>query len=296
MRSKSSGMPAAICDGARRGAAEDALEHHRLGHARERRRAGRHLVEDDAEREQIAAAVDLEAPRLLRRHVVDGAQRRTGGRELIGGPRLGRDRPASGLGQLRHAEVQHLHFTAPGDEQVRRLEVAVDDALAMRGVERVGDVLAVAQHLVQRDRAARDPRLQRLALQQLHHHELLAGVLADVVQRADVRMIERRDGARLAEEALHRLRLATRFLGQELDRDLAAQPQVLGGVDHAHAAAAERLLDSIVRDLLSGHAASVSRSSSTSRILRASCTGVNGFCRNDLPSSSTPVRTMASSV
>ena len=65
---------------------------------------------------------------------------------------------------------------------------------------------AELEQVVERQRPARDARLERLALEQLHHHELLAVVLADVVQRADVRMAQRRDDARFAQEAIHRLR------------------------------------------------------------------------------------------
>ena len=57
------------------------------------------------------------------------------------------------------------------------------------------------------------PILQRLALEQLHHHELLAVVLADVVERADVRMVQDRDDARFALEALDRLGVAHSLVG-----------------------------------------------------------------------------------
>ena len=47
---------------------------------------------------------------------------------------------------------------------------------------------------------------QRAAGDQLHHQEEAAGLLADVVDRDDVRVVERGGGARLAQEALARLR------------------------------------------------------------------------------------------
>ena len=144
--------------------------------------------------------------------------------------------------------------------------------------------------------AARDAILQRLAIEQLHHHELLAVVGADVVERADVRVIEVRDDPRFALEALDRVGVGVRFVGQELDRDLPAEPRVFRFVDDAHAAGAEARQDLVVRNGLADHSDPVSGSSSTSRIFFASCIGVNGFCRNGLPSSSTPVLTIASSV
>ena len=57
--------------------------------------------------------------------------------------------------------------------------------------------------------AAREARLQRLAVVERHRDEQLpVGGLADLVDRADVRMIERRRRARLAQEAALGLRLA----------------------------------------------------------------------------------------
>ena len=90
------------------------------------------------------------------------------------------------------------------------------DALRVRGVERVGDLRAELEHFVERQRAARDAILQRLAVEQLHHHELLAVVRADVVERADVRVIEVRDDARFALEALHRFGVALTSSGRNL--------------------------------------------------------------------------------
>ena len=65
--------------------------------------------------------------------------------------------------------------------------------------------------------------LQRLALQTLHDDERLAVVLPDVVNRADVGMIEGGGGARLAVETLPGLRSCDEFLGQEFDRHNAIQ-------------------------------------------------------------------------
>ena len=60
-----------------------------------------------------------------------------------------------------------------------------------------------------------------------------------VVDRADVGVVQRGGRARLALEALERLRVAAELLGQELQRDAAAELRVLRLVDDAHAAAAE---------------------------------------------------------
>ena len=59
---------------------------------------------------------------------------------------------------------------------------------------------------------------------------------------------ERRGGARLALEALRGQRVGGRRLGQELHRDVAAEPEVLGAVDDAHAAGAQPIDNAVVRD------------------------------------------------
>jgi hypothetical protein len=60
----------------------------------------------------------------------------------------------------------------------------------------------------------------------------------DVEQRADVRVGEGGDGARLALESRATLRVGTQFGGQELQRNRAAQARVPRLVDLTHASGA----------------------------------------------------------
>ncbi len=64
-------------------------------------------------------------------------------------------------------------------------------------------------------------------------------LLADVVERADVRMVELRDRAGFAVEPLAELRISGEGFGQDLDGDDAIEARVAGLVDLAHAAGAE---------------------------------------------------------
>ena len=45
-----------------------------------------------------------------------------------------------GRQHLGQAEIQHLHLTAVGDKDVGRLNIPVDDALCVRGVQRIRDL------------------------------------------------------------------------------------------------------------------------------------------------------------
>ena len=78
-------------------------------------------------------------------------------------------------------------------------------------------------------------------------------VLPDVVDGADVRVIQRGRGARLAPESLQCVRSRGSAIGQELEGDGPPEARVLGAVDDAHAAAAELLEDVIVRDRAADH-------------------------------------------
>ena len=115
------------------------------GRAREGALPGRHLVEHRAEREQVGALVERLAEGLLGRHRRPASRRRrvSVGTEGVvstveaAGAASGREPSRSSCGE---AEVEHLGV-APvgGHEDVGRLQVAVDHALRVRGLERLGD-------------------------------------------------------------------------------------------------------------------------------------------------------------
>ena len=75
---------------------------------------------------------------------------------------------------------------------------------------------------------------------QLHDDELHAVGLADVVDGADVGMVERRDGARLALEPLERQAVGDKRWRERLQRDDAIEPRIARPIHFAHSARAER--------------------------------------------------------
>ena len=106
---------------------------------RKRPLAAQHFVQHRAEAEDIAAGVRLLPAHLLRRHVAHGAHHRAGvGREDGGQGRiLFAELGGSSLGQ---AEVEHLGAAVAGDHDVVWLQVAMGDAPAVGGGERIGDL------------------------------------------------------------------------------------------------------------------------------------------------------------
>ncbi len=85
-----------------------------------------------------------------------------------------------------------------------------------------------------------DHRGQRLPLHELHGEEAALEQVADLVDRDDVRVVERRRGARFLLEAPDRVGVAGERGPQQLHRDLAAKPGVVRQVDLAHPAAADQ--------------------------------------------------------
>ena len=128
---------------------QNGVEDQRGGSTRKRLLSSGHLVEDKAEREQIGPNVDVLAARLLRRHVIDRTDGKPWARQHLGSLQRCRRRQRRILpvserrlqwGELCDAEIEHLRMTVSRDEDVGGLDVAMDDALRMRGAECVGDL------------------------------------------------------------------------------------------------------------------------------------------------------------
>ena len=93
---------------------------------------------------------------------------------------------------FRQPEVQNLRVPALGDEDIGGLDVAMDDALGVGRVQRVGDLDSSDSNASVSSGLPGDAMLQSFAIQELHGDERLAVLLADLVNRADIGMIQRR--------------------------------------------------------------------------------------------------------
>ncbi len=227
----------------RRLVAQDRRDQRGLRRAGESLAPRRHLEENGAQSEDVRPRVRFPALQLFGRHVLERPEDRALARQLgLRGQRGESAVRAGGRHRLREAEVEQLH-AGLRQHDVAGLQVAVDDPLAVRLVERVGDLRAVAQHLLGRQRALRQARRERLAFEKLHDQVVDLALASDVVKSADVRVGQRRDRLRLALEALAQLRVVRERRGQDLDRDGAAEARVPRLVDLSHPARADGRLD-----------------------------------------------------
>ena len=203
--------------------------------------AGEHLEEHATERVDVSARVGVASGDLLRRHVVDGADDGS-----LRGQAGGRVRP---LGHPEVRQVGVLGAIGDGDQDVRRLDVAVHQALGVGGVERRG---ALREQI---DRPARiersrftDDLAQVGADDVVHHEEHEPFLFSGVVDRDHVGVVDRRGDPHLAPEALPERRVIGQLGRQHLQRVDALQRDVRHPVDDPHAAAADQLVDPVAPD------------------------------------------------
>ena len=102
--------------------------------------------------------------------------------------------------------------------------------------------------LSHRQRAADKQLAQRLPLHQLHRDKGAAIGLVNLVNRTDIRMVQRGGRACLEAKTLKRLRVVCEFFGKKLQRNMAAELQVFGFVNHAHAATADLAENAVMAD------------------------------------------------
>ena len=128
----------------------------------------------------------------------------------------------------------------------------MDDTSAM-GLDESGcDLGRMAQDQVEWQSTARETGGQSLAVHELHDQEVEAVVLANVMQSANVRVVEAGDHACFALEPLSRFRAMQHSLRQHLHGYGAVEPNIPGSIDLAHTSRAERRLDLVRAETRAG--------------------------------------------
>ena len=217
-------------------------EHHREVRVTPKRRLpDETLVEHAAERVHVRPPVDLLTHNLLGGDVVKRAQQVAvvADSGLVGDP-------------LRDAEVREVDVVgavgtrARVEEHVGWLHVAMHETARMGRIERARDLCDDADR-IRRVQAAvpLEALLQVLPLDVAHGDEEEVLGRPGLVDRDDVRMVDRRSQFRLAQEAVAERLVLGQTGSEQLERDPALEPQILGQVDDAHSAPAQQRLDPV---------------------------------------------------
>src|SRR6266436_7079926 len=143
--------------------------------------------------------------------------------------------------QLGQAKVQDFGVAAIRDKDIRGFNVAVNDSFGVGGIERVGDFDAERKQSFQFHGTLGDAVLQRRAFQKLHGDEGLPVLLTEVMDRADVGMIQCGRGLRLTLESGEDMRVLGYIFRQELECDETVETGILSLVNDSHPAVTELL-------------------------------------------------------
>src|SRR5215472_17966076 len=87
-------------------------------------------------------------------------------------------------------KVQNFRLPSCRDEDVRWLDVPVNDSFRMGSIQRICDLDAEIEHRFDFHRLASDQVPERLPLQQFHGNEGSPIGLVNFVDRADIRVIQ----------------------------------------------------------------------------------------------------------
>ena len=92
------------------------------------------------------------------------------------------------LDELRHSEIQELHHSLLGHEDVLRFQIPVHDAYGVCGRERIRHLDRKTESL--RNLHQSDALPEGVSLEELHHDEMNALVLGELVNDGDIGVVE----------------------------------------------------------------------------------------------------------
>ena len=145
--------------------------------------------------------------------------------------------------------------------------------------ERIGHLCDDAGDLDHRHLTAREASLERFSVVVRHRDERLTGVVADLVDRRDVWMIERAGGTRLPEQPGRAFPASGRFRLEKLECHAPVEVRVLSQIHRAHPAGADAADDPVMGDGGADHCVTILlldalHGALTGHVFRATCHGL----------------------
>ncbi len=187
--------------------------------SRERRLPGEHLVQHDADRVHVRCGARGPAASLLGRHVPRGADDCRGAAV------------SAALGQPGHAEVGDLDPAVGRDQHVRRLDVAMNDALRVGRSQRTAELLRDPARRPGRNRPAAQTGREALPVHELGDVVETLVSVPDVEDLDDARIVDTGQQLRFALEAAHPDRILGPPWLDHLDRHGPGETTVDAAVD-----------------------------------------------------------------
>ena len=102
---------------------------------------------------------------------------------------------------LRKSKIEKLR-AGLRQHDVAGLQISVNNTLAMRFVQGIGNLNSVLESLVERQSSFLQSVGECISFDVLHHHEVNAVLAGDVVKRADVWMVQAGDSTGFTLESL----------------------------------------------------------------------------------------------
>ena len=177
----------------------------------------------------------------------------------------------------RQAEIGQVDVLATArllrQQHVRRLHVPVHEVTLMRSVERARGLTEKPKRPLRFERTLRlDKRTEVGAFDETHRDVQLTSRLARVIDRDDVRVIDRRRHPRLVQKPLSKPLVLCQIRRNQLQRNRTIQRNVVGPIHDTHPATADQRLDPVAGDLradprvsLDRHETSLERAGSQSK-------------------------------
>jgi hypothetical protein len=128
----------------------------------------------------------------------------------------------------------------------------VDEAEAVGLGESIGDFNGDLEQIVEWERTFLQAMRKRFAFEEFHDQKVDAGLRADIVEMADVRMGDGRKRARFAFEAALEFGAARQMSRKDFDGDAAIEASVARAIDFAHAARTDGSDDFVRAESASG--------------------------------------------
>jgi hypothetical protein len=147
------------------------------------------------------------------------------------------------LGQLGETEVEDLDALVPGEKQVLRFQVTMNDPLLVRCSQPLCDLDSIVGRLADGQRPTSKPFAQRLSFEKFLDDVGRSLMLADVINSRNVWMVQSTCRLGLVLEAAKAVGILRNIAGQDLDGNVALQPLVSRPVHLPHPASAQRRQD-----------------------------------------------------